>query len=95
MRYFHFLINIRKDNGENFYHFKEGSPKNFGFVKLLNEEEETTKKLQKILERKPKFVCVNDDLDYQHPTTILLRDKLKQFYLTMFPNPSLFEKRSF
>ena len=66
----------------------EGDIDEVGFHMISDDTEETMEKLNNIRSRRPKFVCVNDDME--NPSDELLRH-LQSFYQSFFPFPSRFE----
>ena len=59
-----------------------------GFHMISDDMEETMKKLNDVRAKRPKFVCVNDDMDDPSPE---LLEQLQLFYESFFPVPSRFE----
>ena len=64
--------------------------KEVAFEMLSDDYNETLKKLDSVRARKPKFICLNDNM--HHPSGGLLRE-LRNFYEAMLPLRSQFELR--
>lgn len=60
------------------------------FVKLKNSGGETGRKLTKIRQKHPKFLCLNDDLGGSPSTEVI--QMIRQFLESYFPKASSFEK---
>ena len=63
--------------------------KNYVFCKILNEEQKTRKKVTEILNKKPRFFCLNDD-QRNNPNPYVC-DYIKSFLASYFPCPSELE----
>lgn len=83
-----FCLSQRKTDvkPEPFWHFLPKS----SFVKLRNSVADIDRKLTKIREKCPKFLCLNDDLGAS-PSTEVIR-MIRQFLESYFPESSSFEK---
>ena len=66
----------------------EGDVEEVGFHMISDNLEETMEKLNDVRAKRPKFVCINDDMD--NPSEELLQN-LQDFYQSFFPHPSRFE----
>lgn len=59
-----------------------------GFEMISDDFNKTLHQLDSLRARKPKFICVNDDMDDAPPP---VQQILKDFYMAYFPIPSAFE----
>ncbi|XP_045201834.2 N-acetylglucosamine-1-phosphotransferase subunits alpha/beta-like [Mercenaria mercenaria] len=79
-------------NSSNRFEPKIDSP-HVSFVMVTVDENKTRKDLDMLLKTKRKFVCINDDIDYSKPAAAdRVIALLEEYYDSMFPNPSSFEK---
>ena len=77
--------NARPNLGEG---IEEGDVAEVGFHMISDDLEDTMSKLNEVRAKRPKFVCINDDMD--DPSPVLL-ENLQKFYKSFFPHPSRFE----
>ena len=59
-----------------------------GFHMISDDLEDTMSKLNEVRAKRPKFVCINDDMDDPSP---MLLENLQKFYKSFFPHASRFE----
>jgi hypothetical protein len=62
------------------------------YMKINDEPMKVKKDFARILDKRPKTVCMNDALDEVHPNPQSLQ-YMEEFFNTMFPDPSSFEKQ--
>jgi len=63
------------------------------YMRISDDSGRTKKDFKKILEKRPKTVCMNDGLDERNPNPDSLIF-MNEFFQKMFPNPSTFEKKT-
>ncbi|XP_053397595.1 N-acetylglucosamine-1-phosphotransferase subunits alpha/beta-like [Mercenaria mercenaria] len=88
--YMYFLM--EGNNNSNRFEPKIQSP-DVSYVMVTVDEKKTRKDLDMLLKTKRKFVCINDSIDYSKPAAAdRVIALLEEYYGSMFPNPSSFEK---
>lgn len=61
------------------------------YMKISDDARKAKKDFSRIIDKRPKTVCLNDALNDEHPNPESVKH-MEEFFHTLFPNPSKFEK---
>lgn len=64
------------------------------FVMVKNNDTDLQGKLDGIRRDRHKFICLNDNLHHDDPNTVIVKKMLRDFYDSILPNESDFEKKT-
>lgn len=82
---------IRISMNKHKYHHEEFDSSSVGFVMVWNNDTTLQGKLDGIRFRRHKFICLNDNVDHNSPEAVKTLKMLRDFYESLYPNPSSFE----
>ena len=86
-------MSLKDHNKKQVYEYQLGdSQSDVFYVRITNDDLFLSEKLAKFPGSNFKFVCLNDNLQYSDPTSRELNQVVSEFYYSLFPKPSSFEK---
>ncbi|XP_076817955.1 N-acetylglucosamine-1-phosphotransferase subunits alpha/beta-like [Clavelina lepadiformis] len=88
----HIFQSVFKQRNLNFLQIVSGESSSV-HVSLSNDDKQNGKAFETIQRKPPKFICINDNLDYRSRDTQQVLTSLRYFYEKMYPDPSPFEVR--